>query len=105
MTIAISFSNHLHSTQWGLESLFKLLDTFAFDDEDFQPVLLIFKPLLERQKTDLEKIEEVIYRTLGEISITVCRHYMKVDGKTYDKGDYLKAELKQPRPKLEGGEA
>ncbi len=104
-----SLVNLLPSTMWSIEAFLKLLDTHAWDDDHIRPMLQILKPLLDRQKADLEKIEEIISRTLGTIRFTVCRHYMQIGGKTYYEGDFLKAVLippdKAPQPEPEGGEA
>jgi len=74
----------------GLNSLCTLLDV----SEKYDDVLWVLNPLVERLKADLEKIEAVISRTLGEVKVLVCDHlHMEIDGKDYYAGDFYKAVL------------
>ncbi|MHB9075697.1 MAG: hypothetical protein ACYC6G_19510 [Desulfobaccales bacterium] len=84
----------LDKATWPLKSLCKLLDVAEHDE-----LVTVLEPLLERLSADLEKINTVISRSLGEVQISVCDHHMEIDGKTYYADDFFQAVLEPKEPR------
>lgn len=74
---------------YGLESFCRVLD----DTNEYNEIVPILTPLLDRLDADIERIGQVVADTLGNIRILVCTSHMDDDGKQYVPGAFYKAIL------------
>jgi hypothetical protein len=98
----LMIEDHTHRGDlWGelsmsvvpLKSLCSILN-----DEEHEDFYNVLNPLVERLEADLMKISAVIEDTLGPVTILICTHFMEVDGKKYNRGDFFKAFIRDREP-------
>ena len=66
-TCFTQLSDGVYMTFYPIEAFYTLLDKRA--SGDVENVLLVLRPLLDRQQDELEKICEVIDRTIGRVRL------------------------------------
>lgn len=94
-TFSELLSDAIGLTFGPIEGFYELLDQNDSFSE-FTNLLLVLRKLLDSQQTDLEKIYEVINRTLGKI-ILEAPTYKKVvefEGRKFKFGEFIQAVLK-----------